>query len=144
MFGKKQKPIDEWSFEDEKHNELIKVRRNILSIETKELKAQKKELAVQYKEANAELKPARKQLKSGEMSQEDFDAVVAKVKAVEKERKRLEDEVSKANSKAGGMFQQSREIEDLRGMIQVADNYMYEVKTKGKNGALGKKYNSDI
>jgi chromosome segregation ATPase len=43
-------------------------------------------------------------------------------KAVEKERKKLEDEVSKANSKAGGMFQQSREIEDLRGRLRTMEN----------------------
>ena len=83
---------------DAKHNELIKVRRSILSIETKELKAEKKELAAKYKEAYAELKVARKQLKSGEMSQEDFDAKVADVKAIEKEQEKNARELDKNES----------------------------------------------
>ena len=36
------------------------------------------------------------------------------------------------------------EIEDLRGMVRYADKLMYEVKSSGKNGALGKPYDQDL
>ena len=34
--------------------------------------------------------------------------------------------------------------DDLRGMLRFADELMYEVKSTGKNGAIGKKYDKDI
>jgi len=36
------------------------------------------------------------------------------------------------------------DIDDLRGMIHYADELMYEVKSSGKNGALGRQYDKNL
>ena len=54
--------------------------------------------------------------------QNKLSVLSADYNAEEQKRKALEDEVSKARSKAGGMFAQSRENEEIQGKIRTMEN----------------------
>lgn len=54
--------------------------------------------------------------------------------AEEQKRKKLEDEVSKANSKAGGFFQQSRENEELQARLRTMENRLDKALVRYNNG----------
>ena len=61
------------------------------------------------------------------------------VHEVEFEGKRIDVRLS-----VGYTYGVPEELEDLRGMLRYADQLMYEVKSGGKNGALGRPYNKNI
>lgn len=76
---------------DAKHNELIKVRRAILSIETKQLKEEKKTIAAAQKAKKADLKALKKAYKAGSISEEEYNAenekLVSEIASLEKKEK---------------------------------------------------------
>lgn len=91
----------------------------------------KKELAEYEKEIEALDKQAEA-LKTNEELQKlnsliknysnKLSVINADYAAEEQKRKKLEDEVSKANSKAGGFFQQSRENQELQARLRTMEN----------------------
>jgi hypothetical protein len=63
-----------------------------------------------------------------------LSVLVADYSAEEAKRKRLEEEVSKANSKAGGIFQQSKENENLQSKLRTMENRLDKALVRYNNG----------
>ena len=57
----------------------------------------------------------------------------ADLAAEEQKRKKLEEDVSKANSKAGGLFQQSKENEELQAKLRTIENRLDKALVRYNN-----------
>ena len=66
-----------------------------------------------------------------------LSVINADLAAEEQKRKKLENEVSKANSKAGGFFKQSKENNELQACLRTVENRLDKALLR-YNGNLGK------
>jgi chromosome segregation ATPase len=65
--------------------------------------------------------------------QNKLSVLVADYSAEETKRKKLEEEVSKANSRAGGLFQQSKENDDLQSRLRTMENRLDKALVRYNN-----------
>lgn len=102
---------------------------------------------VEYEKEIANLDHQLEQFKTNEELQKlnalkkrysnQLSVINADLAAEEQKRKKLEDEVSKANSKAGGLFKQSKENAELQARLRTVENRLDKALLR-YNGNLGK------
>jgi chromosome segregation ATPase len=92
------------------------IRNEIAEYET-QIEALKKQ--IELHNTNEELQHLQAQKKN---LSNKFSAIAADLAAEEAKRKKLQEEVSRANSRSGGLFKQSRENEELQGRLRTMEN----------------------
>lgn len=105
----------------------------------KEITEYEKEIAnldhqLEQFKTNEELQKLNSQIKN---YTNKLSVISADLAAEEQKRKKLEDEVSKANSKSGGFFKQSKENSELQARLRTVENRLDKALLR-YNGNLGK------